>query len=68
MPYNPYLLRFELDALQRRAHAHARRGRNLTSFWVHLETAESHLTGQPRFAWLRPQSRLRQAHQSGYAA
>jgi len=68
MTYNPYLLRFELDALTARASYHEQRGRNLASFRAHLDTAEAQLARRPRFPWSRPQSSLKKAHRSGNAA
>src|SRR5690349_11500831 len=68
MTYNPYLLRFQLDALQRRALYHEQRGRNFAPVRAHLATAEAHLGRRPRFPWWRSQTGLQQAHRSGYAA
>ena len=68
MIYNPYLLRVELDALKAHALYHEQRGRNLASFRTHVEAAEAHLAHRPRFPWSSPQSSLRKAHRSGYAA
>ena len=68
MTYNPYLLRFQLNALQRRALDHEQRGRNLAPVRAHLEMAEAHLGRRPRFPWSSAQTPLRQAHRSGYAA
>ena len=68
MPYNPYLLRFELDALTARALYHEHRGRNLAPVRAHLATAEAHFGRRPRFPWSSAQMPLRQAHRSGYAA
>jgi hypothetical protein len=68
MTYNPYLLRFELDALTARALYHEHRGRNLAPVRAHLVTAEAHLARRPRFPWSRSQTALEKAHQSGYAA
>jgi hypothetical protein len=68
MLYNPYLLRFQLDALWRRGLWHDQRGRNLASCRMHLEAAEAQLACRPRFPWSNPQTPLQRAHRSGYAA